>query len=117
MCTCTDVPTDGFADQEELDNLASARQYDLSPTASPPLTLSRARQATSWLLSVNRSKPETSHGAIRCQRWAERSASIEQRDLRKADDRVLDCCLYFIEKGAEGVVLWTEDRNLSLLVS
>jgi hypothetical protein len=71
---------------------------------------------------------------LRCQRWSERL----DRDLRKPDDRVLDCCLYFrggvrdgvgaadrsvgtaaVEGrvGVSMVTLWTSDRNLALLVS
>ncbi|EIW70702.1 hypothetical protein TREMEDRAFT_61213 [Tremella mesenterica DSM 1558] len=35
-------------------------------------------------------------------------------NLTKGDDKILDCCLFFQRKGE--VILWTEDKNLTLLV-
>ncbi|KAI9639481.1 uncharacterized protein MKK02DRAFT_29534 [Dioszegia hungarica] len=100
---------------QKLDKLASQAHTEQSSTVSSqstrPDTLAAARQATTWLLAVNRHRRETGYGAVRCQRWSERGA---QR-LSKADDRVLDCALYFREQGGGNVMLWTEDRNLSLL--
>ncbi|RXK35396.1 hypothetical protein M231_07340 [Tremella mesenterica] len=34
-------------------------------------------------------------------------------NLTKGDDKILDCCLFFQRKGE--VILWTEDKNLTLL--
>ncbi|KAK4689061.1 hypothetical protein P7C73_g1023, partial [Tremellales sp. Uapishka_1] len=95
----------------ELDKL----QNSVAPDRSSSLTVGdHARSATAWLLEVGRRRRESGWGVVRCQRWVERL----HRDLQKPDDRILDCCLYFLSTqggSAKSVLLWTDDRNLSVL--
>lgn len=108
----------------ELDGL-TASQNPL--TVLPSITVGDvARSATTWLLQVNKSRRETGRGVVRCQKWIEKddtSVSLPRMyiemtndvsQLTKADDRILDCCLYFMQQSAD-VRLWTNDRNLSVL--
>lgn len=104
------------ADNPELDRLKNAPPSttgDQRSAQDGTDIRNAARQATAWLLSMHRQGKELpGTAAVRIQRWAD---SLD-RSLRKADDRILDCCLYFQDR-CGGITLWTQDRNLALLVS
>ncbi|ORX36731.1 PIN domain-domain-containing protein [Kockovaella imperatae] len=93
----------------ELDSLSKSDIVaGVSPEGDVHLS-DLARVATAWLLQVAR-KPKEER-VIRCQKWSERLDT----ELRKGDDKILDCCLFFAREAK--VSLWTNDQNLSLLHS
>lgn len=91
-------------------------------TPEGPVTLGDlAVKANHWLLDAHRRRRATGRCVVRGQRWAEclNERVSEQPDtsslqLHKPDDQILDCCLFFQQRTE--VVLWTSDRNLSVLV-
>jgi hypothetical protein len=98
----------------ELDRLKIV-QYQLDnpyPRYSGKVTAA-ARSATEWLLSIQQQSRETGHGAIRFQKWSER----HDKFLRKADDKIVDCAMFFMDSSRMNVKLWTGDKNLALVVS
>lgn len=94
---------------QEIDGLKHSQKL---PYPDSPVDIGRlARLANTWLLETNRIKREGGLSAVRCQ-------SLKERYDRsmiggKGDDDILDCCMYFDQHGAK-VVLWTNDKNLSL---
>ncbi|WWD17381.1 hypothetical protein CI109_101822 [Kwoniella shandongensis] len=94
----------------ELDHLKDSSD---KPELDSPISVGRlVRTATSWLLDVEKTRRESKKGALRCQSLKERYDPTV-REHGSADDQILDCCLHFEETGGK-VVLWTNDKNLSV---
>ena len=128
----------------ELDKLSSSTAPALQGHFDAPLTIGDLTQAaTQWLGRTTLITPTTppsrpgetnaapvtsdplgaeahSDGArpasrLRLQAWDERLHPTTT--LTKGDDRVLDCCLYYRQHYTTRVVLWTQDKNLSILAT
>ncbi|KIR25754.1 hypothetical protein I309_05450 [Cryptococcus deuterogattii LA55] len=94
---------------QEIDDLKHSRKL---PYPDSPVHIGHlARLANTWLLETYRIRREGGLSAVRCQSLKERY----DRSIigEKGDDDILDCCMYFDQHGAR-VVLWTNDKNLSL---
>lgn len=121
----------------ELDKL-TASTHPAGSTPNGDVTVGNlARMATTWLLDLLKTRPKGQEGEwyLKCQKWGEQldkqvrlpnPNSIPRTELNrgtqltKPDDKILDCCLYFRANPPSSsvrVLLWTNDRNLALLVS
>ncbi|OWZ62830.1 hypothetical protein AYX15_05081 [Cryptococcus neoformans] len=94
---------------QEIDGLKHSQKL---PYPDSPVDIGRlARLANAWLLETHRIRREGGLSAVRCQSLKERYD--HSMIGGKGDDDILDCCMYFDQHGAR-VVLWTNDKNLSL---
>ncbi|KAJ9096416.1 hypothetical protein QFC21_005238 [Naganishia friedmannii] len=84
-----------------------------------------ARAATEWLLQVRqvqrREQQQGQRDTARVMIFQKKDEVFEHGVIAKADDRILDCCEYYQTKSVHAdkatktkVVLWTDDKNLSL---
>ncbi|KAJ2160439.1 hypothetical protein GGF46_002265 [Coemansia sp. RSA 552] len=90
---------------QELDGLKMSSRYTNAPGEAPTEVGQLARSAIRYLDH----ELDRSGSALRCQKRAEYL-------VREAvnDDRILDCCLYFMEKKKLPVAILTKDRNLAV---
>ncbi|KAJ2035828.1 hypothetical protein H4S03_004055 [Coemansia sp. S3946] len=97
---------------QELDNMKNNRRetVEISGRVLPLSDLSRA--ASNFISGKLGSKDST----LRCQKVSEflNPPPKDIRDKDKGDERILDCCLYIIERRELPVVMLTRDRNLSI---
>ncbi|KAJ2845399.1 hypothetical protein IWW36_004798, partial [Coemansia brasiliensis] len=90
---------------QELDGLKSSNRINSSSGSSFVDIGALARKATRFLEDELGRKGS----ALRCQKRSEYVLKEAEND-----DKILDCCLYFMEKKSLPVALLTRDRNLTV---
>ncbi|KAJ2077305.1 hypothetical protein H4R24_005216 [Coemansia sp. RSA 988] len=89
----------------ELDGLKSSSRVTDTPGSQSASIASLARNATRFLDE----ELGRSGSALRCQKKSEYLV-----DEIEGDDKILDCCLYFLNQKSLPVAILTKDRNLTV---
>ncbi|KAJ2615251.1 hypothetical protein H4S08_001325 [Coemansia sp. RSA 1365] len=90
---------------QELDGLKSSSRVTENSGTQPASVASLARSATRFLDE----ELGRSGSALRCQKKSEYLVNEIE-----GDDKILDCCLYFLNKKGLPVAILTKDRNLTV---
>ncbi|KAJ2875470.1 hypothetical protein GGH93_001550 [Coemansia aciculifera] len=97
---------------QELDNMKNSNKVTDSFGSRPARISDLSRAASNFISDTLDRKDST----LRCQKLSEflHPPANDVKEREKADDRILDCCLYIIERRKLPVAMLTRDRNLSI---
>lgn len=104
----------GVADGTELDGLKTSYSYNRVSGRDVEVGIA-ARAATMWMMTIVQEHLDKPH--LRLETWTEVKAAMERHvpggESARGDDMILACCLQFAAGGGR-VVVWTDDKMLTL---